>query len=105
MRRGTTPTIEINVNGCDLSEFDTIYVTFKQGDVEVTYDNSEIDIEESRISFSLKQEDTLKFNSELFVYVQLRAVNKKGVAIASNIKHISVEDILKEGVISCWALN
>lgn len=98
MRRGTTPTLKIKVNGANIQQFSKIYVTFRQGETEVTKTNEEIDIKENVLSIWMSQEDTLKFVHG-HVDVQLRAVTESGVAVASGIKMLFMDEILKEGVI------
>lgn len=61
----------------------------------------DLDIQNNAISILLSQEDTLRLDASYkYVDVQIRAVNKEGVAIASNIRQIPVEAVLKEGVIT-----
>lgn len=100
MRRGTTPTLKIKVNGMDIKQFANMYVTFRQGDIEVTKTNEDIGVEsENTLSIWLSQEDTLAF-SRGHVDVQLRAITNSGVVVASGIKMLFMEQILKEGVIT-----
>lgn len=101
MRRGTTPVLTINVNGIDVSEFSSIYITFEQGAKEITkeIDDVTLDTENNRIIVSLSQSETLSFkDGEL--KVQLRAITNQGKAVASTIKKLDVGHILKEGVIT-----
>ena len=101
MRRGTTPTIKIDVKGCNLADFDSVYVTLKQKALSIDKFGDDLDIQNNAISILLSQEDTLRFDASYkYVDVQIRAVNKEGVAIASNIRQIPVEAVLKEGVIT-----
>ena len=100
MRRGTTPTLTITVTNLTVADLKTIYVTFKQGDVELTKTNDDITVDEyyNTISVPLTQEDTLKFSGT--VSVQIRGLLEDGVtAIASKIKTISIDKILLDGVI------
>lgn len=100
MRRGTTPTLKIKVKGIDIKQFSSIYVTFRQGDIEITKTNEDIEIEpENTLSIWLSQEDTLAF-SRGHVDVQIRAVTENKVVVASGIKMLFMEQILKEGVIT-----
>lgn len=100
MRRGTTPTVTIYVTGCELSDFDTIYVTFRQDMKIIDKTGDSISVNGNTVKVFLSQTDTLMFDSsKRCVEVQLRAVNEGGVAIASNIRQVPVESILKEGVI------
>ena len=100
MYRGTTPTVQININsGEDLTLYKSIYVTFKQmPSVLIEKTKEEIEVNSDSIVVHLSQEDTLKFNPGT-VMIQLRAVDDNGIAIASDIVTIQAERILKEGVI------
>ena len=101
MRRGTTPTLKIHVKGIDLSELQTIYVTIKQSNKEVTKSGYDLLIDEDVIYVPLSQEDTLTFDRSC-AWVQMRATTKEGMAIASNIRMLKMEEILKDGVITCY---
>lgn len=101
MQRGTTPTLEIKITGIDVSELESIYVTLKQYQKEVTKTTEDITIDEinNTLYVPLSQEDTLTL-ARGYVYVQMRAVTKDGLAVASDVKMITMEEILKEGVIT-----
>lgn len=99
MRRGTTPTLKIRIKGADLSEFESIYVTIRQGNTEVTKTIDELEVGGDTIYAFFTQEDTLKFHHSS-AWVQMRAVTKDGLAVASNIRMIEMKDILKDGVIT-----
>lgn len=99
MRRGTTPTLKIKVKGIDVSRLTSMYITIKQGDREITKENSDISIEDDGIlSVWLSQEDTLTFTKG-HVDIQLRAMTDNGVAIASQIEMVFVQRTLNEDVI------
>lgn len=100
MRRGTTPTLEIKLSGIDVTELESVYITLKQYQKEVTKSTENTTIDEIRntLYVPLSQEDTLIL-SRGYVYVQMRAVTKDGLAVASDIKMVPVEEILKGGVI------
>ena len=100
MYRGTTPTIQIKVNGCDdLTLYKSIYVTFRQmPSILIEKTKDEIEVETDLIRVTLSQEETLKFAPGT-VMAQFRAVDDNGMAIASSIVSFSAERILKEGVI------
>lgn len=100
MRRGTTPTLKIKVIGMDVALFKSVYITIKQGSKELTKTNGDIEIKDGNIlSVFLDQEDTLKFLGG-HVDIQLRAVTDNGLAVASDIKRMSMERVLKDGVIT-----
>lgn len=100
MRRGTTPTIVIE------SDFDFtdwhLYVTIVNGVNSITFENDSLTVKrengKSLISFTLTQEQTLSFKSGTMCEVEIRAY-KDGAAIATDIKSVSVDRILKDGVI------
>lgn len=99
MTRGTTPTLKVQINGVDLSRFTSLYLTIRQGKNEVTKELSDMKIEDGNIlSVFLWQEDTLQFQRG-YAFIQVRGVVDYITAVASNIKIISVDQILKEGVI------
>lgn len=101
MRRGTTPTLEINIKGIDVAELENIYITLSQHKKEVTKSSEDITIDktENTLYVTFSQEDTLTF-SRGYVYVQMRAVTKDGMAVASSIAMKKMEEILEEGVIT-----
>ena len=98
MRRGTTPTLRINVKGVEVDKLTSIYLTLKQGNVELEKTNVEIDTENNRLIVDLSQEETLMFDAG-GIKVQFRAILENGRAVASNIVLSNMNEILKEGVI------
>lgn len=100
MRRGTTPTLEIKVTGIEVTELESIYITLSQYKKQVTKFTEDITVDEisNTLYVPLLQEDTLSL-SRGYVYVQMRAVTKDGLAVASGIKMVPVEEILKGDVI------
>lgn len=99
MRRGTTPTLKIHLMGIAPDELKNIYVTMKQRNIERTKTNNDIEIDGHVVSVSLSQEDTLDFSTGK-IAVQIRATTHSGLAVASEIKNVTVSEILKEGVIT-----
>ena len=108
MRRGTTPTHTFHTD-CDCSAMQEIYITYQQsktGDPKKMDTVLEIDNSEGRITATpetleveLTQEETLNFDADKRVYVQIRVATAAGKALASNVMQASVHDILKDGVI------
>lgn len=100
MIRGTTPTIRLKAK-FDLRNWN-LYVTLKQGLVEYTFENGELEVDFddgfSVVSFMLTQGQTLSFNENNKVEIQLRAA-KDDSAIASKVATVDVYRILKGGVI------
>lgn len=102
MRRGTTPVLAIKVKDADVNDFGSIYVTFEQGDKELTKTNADItvDTENNVINVPFTQEDTLFFDKGM-VETQIRCLLKDGTtSIASKIRKFSMEKILLDGVIN-----
>lgn len=101
MYRGTTPTIFLELDTeLPLNDLAELWVTFKTPTVEITKSLSEVavDSENKKIVVSLSQEETLKlFNGSCDVQVRFRTLND--LAYATTVEKVSVERILKEGVI------
>ena len=101
MRRGTTPTITLILKGINVTDLNTIKVTLKQNNIELTKSTDDVNVDEvnNAIFFNLTQSETLQF-SKGRVDVQIRGILSDGVtAIASKIKVINMEQILLDGVI------
>lgn len=101
MQRGTTPTLEIKLTGIEVAELESIYITLSQHKKQVTKETQDITIDElnNTLYALLSQEDTLSL-ARGYVYIQMRAVTKNGLAVASEMQMITMEEILKEGVIT-----
>lgn len=101
MIRGTTPTLEIRITGIEVAKLKSIYTTLSQHQKQVTKTTEDMTIDEitNTLYVPLSQEDTLTL-SRGYVYVQMRAVTKDGQAVASEIVMKTMEEILKEGVIT-----
>lgn len=102
MRRGTTPTITVEVDA-DLANYN-IRLALKEGKNLLVKEGDDLGIayEEGKtiITCVLSQEDTLSMRSGHSVEVQIRAADESGYpAIASTIGAIPVERILQEGVL------
>lgn len=100
MIRGTTPTLVFKLDTTiDLEGISVIWVTLKSATAERTYqkDRLAIDIENNTITLNLTQEDTLDFRGDVDCQIRILLVNNR--AYASNIKKISLNNILKDGVI------
>ena len=95
MRRGTTPTIKIDVKGCNLADFDSVYVTFKQKASSIDKFGDDLDIQNNAISILLSQEDTLKFDASYkYVDCQQHSANSGRSSIERRSDHmmqISIE--------------
>lgn len=102
MRRGTTPTYTLVVNGYDLTAM-TVYVTVKGSSgtiITKTGDDLSISADESGsvIAFRLTQAETLEL-PEGRGEVQVRFIDAEGVALATDIRAITIERVLLPGEI------
>ena len=103
-RRGTTPTIEVEVER-DITDL-TLHLSFAQDDVLVVKEESDLDVqydqdlEATTVKTVLTQEDTLQFKSGGYCEVQIRGYKDDGiVAMATGCGKLKVLKILEEGVL------
>lgn len=102
MVRGTTPTLVFNLP-FNVSVLKTLYITFKyfkdgqSKSLEKTLDDCQVS--EKSIAVTFTQAETLDFPISGTMQIQLRAVTTNSTAIASKIYSVSVDRILKEGII------
>ena len=98
--RGTTPTLNFkfryNLGDLNITAF---YLTFTQSrEVKLEKSMEELEISGDTVTVHLTQEETLKLEPNIAVYIQARIkVDEK--AYATNIIRTSLNAILKEGVI------
>lgn len=101
MIRGTTPTIKLYVDGCDLTGM-RFFITLcdKKNDQKFTYDNTMSNVElisasseQSQINLTLSQDETLALAVGK-VEIQVRWVDQAGIAYATDIATIDVSKIL-----------
>ena len=101
MIRGTTPAITASVP-VDLTGMHC-ELTLRQGQTRVILTGDRLTVSagetSSVVAFRLTQEETLNFDADKRVYVQIRVATAAGKALASNVMQASVHDILKDGVI------
>lgn len=104
--RGTTPSITLNITGVDMSDasaWPTVIVTVENGRSAFDADRDKLTIESTdtgcTVTFELTQAQTLAFSVMRTAYVQLRAKDVEGDAIASPIASVKVEDVIKDGEI------
>ncbi len=96
MRRGTTPAIDIKINGIDCDYIEKCFVTIKQNANEKTYQVSPDD--KGSLKVCLSQNDTLSFSSGI-VSIQVKAKLKDGNVVASSIYRAYMHEILNTEVI------
>lgn len=100
MTRGTTPTIKFTTS-IETSLLHTAYITFAQNK-KILFEKtlSDCTLETNAIILKLTQEDTLKLQSGISkAEIQIRAKTTDNTVIATDIFKISVDEILKDGVI------
>jgi hypothetical protein len=104
--RGTTPSITLNITGVDLSDaavWPTVIVTVENGHCtfDMTRDNLTTEKTDAgcSVNFALTQAQTLALSVMRPIYVQLRAKDVNGDAIASPMASVEVEDVIKDGEI------
>lgn len=103
----TTPTLSLTVEGVDLSGMDT-YVSLEQGQKELTKTGENLTIEpivgeettDTKIAFTLTQEESAMFNFGKSVSLQVNFINASGVRDATEIKTIPVMRNLLDEVIA-----
>ena len=99
MIRGTTPTHCFNMN-IESSRISSLMVIYAQSGTEL-FRKSKRDgtLEEGVFRVRLTQEETLKFDHERDVEIQVRALTKDGTALASRIYVIPVGQCLNSEVL------
>ena len=108
MYRGTTPRITFKFkNEIDLTAFDQIWVTFKMvsgtKDIQLDFEIEDliIDNENQKIMLDLTQEQTLQLKRSCDLKAQIRFyIETTEKSYSTNIVTLSVNDILRDGVIS-----
>ena len=100
MIRGTTPTISIDCGGTDLTEWDSVWLTFEYPGGRLTKTGADISVDHDGVSCTLAQADTLAFPENGRVKVQLRAERGNGAsAIACDVMSFTAREVLLEEVI------
>lgn len=103
---GTTPSITLNIKGVDLSDaavWPTVIVTVENGHNSFDVERGDIAIATAdagcTLTFALTQAQTLALSVMRPIYVQLRAKDVDGHAIATEIASVDVKNIIKDGEI------
>lgn len=97
MRRGTTPTLLINVN-TDMNMIERWYITVKQDDVSITKTNDDLKITGQTIEMRFTQRETMMFRSGE-AEIQIRAITIEGDRVAGEIQRFPMDRILYNEVI------
>lgn len=99
MIRGTTPTVEFELP-MEVNTLSQLYVTFCQGGISrIEKTLADCVAAGTVLSTRLTQEETLRLNDKKPVEIQLRVKTMHGEVLASEIIEVTVERILKDGVI------
>lgn len=102
MFRGTTPTFVIEIpENLSVNDFDSAYLTFEQSGstvLEKDLANMTLDSANNTLAVVLTQAETLALTGDKFVRYQLR-FTIGGSAYATQKWQVSVEQILKDGLI------
>ena len=99
MIRGTNPTLTFTLP-FEVKTIQKMWVTFSQNDKEVfTLNKEDCELNGNNVMLQLSQEQTLSLLSNVRVEIQLRVLTFNNASLASNIIKVSVERILKGGVI------
>lgn len=100
MRQFTTPTINLDIEGLDLTGWHT-ETSITQGCAKLTIDDAPCVMTESgcKLTITLTQEQTGVFEAYKSAQVQVRFINSTGTAGATDIKPIRIAPVLDGGVI------
>ena len=97
--RGTTPTIFFHFP-FDVEEIEEMWLTIAQRGRDVlTKEKEDMEYDNGTFSVTLSQDETLRLDARQKTEIQLRVKFVNGYAVASEEKHLNVDDILKDGVI------
>lgn len=100
MRQGTTPTHNFRTS-FDTTLIESLKIVYKQGDDIVLTKNAEdCTISRGVISTTLTQEETLSFNYDEVVRIQVRILTKDKKSLVSDIIMRTVEECLDGKVLS-----
>ena len=97
MTRGTTPTIRITVKDIESLDGNDVYVTIKQGCVNLTIEGDDLTIDENTIEFTLTQEQTLMFRQGP-AKIQVRGKHGDTAWASQVVTANNINPILRDGV-------
>lgn len=100
MIKGTTPTfiLTIDDDNVDLTEATNVYVTFKQGTLEITKTGPDIVIAAKQVDIYMSQEETLRFSKGM-ASIQMNWTYDGGKRACTNIVRVDIGENLKEEVL------
>lgn len=101
MIRATTPKIEFIFPDGIYENSKKILITFKQGD-KIVFEKEKNDLldatqeEANKYVIKLTQKETIMFDSSKSLKIQLRFLSNDGESYVSNIKTVTVKDVLND---------
>jgi hypothetical protein len=96
MRRGTTPTHTFHLP-FNTDIIDKVNITYSQCDKIVLEKNIEdCKLVESSIAVELSRAETLSFDDNEFVKIQLSVIDKNGKSLVSNVLRCEIGEVLNE---------
>lgn len=96
---GTTPT-HVFVLPFDVDLIKSIRIIYAQaGEVVMTKENEDLQLEGNSVRYKLTQEETLAFDDSKRVEIQVRVLTVDGDALASDIYSVFAERCLERSVI------
>lgn len=100
--QGTTPYLQVAIDGCDLTAAEVIYVTIEQGQHRLNLTGERVNVlsEEgnSVVTVHLTQEETLAFKKG-FAEIQVRWRDSEGDAFETEVLSVNFLKALYKGVI------
>ena len=96
MRRWTEPILTFYNNEIDFTSFSNINFDFRQLKTSFSIPMSSMDISEHSIKIELTEDQTLQLDAQYPLDCQMRAILEDR-NVASDIMHIKVTNVLKEG--------
>ena len=98
MTRGGTPTFVVELDNVDISKIKQIYATIKQDKITITKKMSSMTVLNGTISFTLTQQETLRFIGGK-AQLQLRLLTNDNKVLCTDIFDIKVLPVLSGEVI------
>lgn len=100
MRQGTTPTHTFEIP-MEKAMIKSAKVVYKQGDkIILCKTANDCSIEDGKITIRLTQEETLSFQCEKNVYIQVAILTQGGDAMRSDVMRVTVDQCLDGEVIA-----
>ena len=100
MRRGSTPSVDFEIDQVDLKNIKKAEITFRQAHSKIIKSGADILITGAHsLQCKLSQEDTLALRTGA-CRVQAKLLTDSGAVLATEITEINIRDILNEGVIA-----